>query len=360
MEERSTKSSLSGFVYYLSESKLLDKNIAIEAMQEAKSSNTSFIDYLVKQRLMDATLVAKATSDYFGLPLCDIRAFNAELIPEQFLNIPLVRKRQILPLFINNNFLYLAVNDPSLENLNDIRFLTGYETRLLIVDTNLLVQAIDNVLNRLIISEISGEQNQSEDSITINPYQEETTELSAYDLESAPVVNYLNKIMVDAIEQKASDIHFERYEKDYRIRYRLDGALYPIASPPTKLANYVLARIKILSNLDITEHRVPQDGRFKLNLSRTKTIDIRVSVCPTLYGEKIVLRLLDPTQLHHGLDEIGMMPDQKEQFMHALSYTQGMILVTGPTGSGKTVTLYSTLNYLNSTQDNIMTVEDPV
>lgn len=360
MEERSTKSSLSGFVYYLSEKQLLDRKVAVEAVQQAKNTDLPYVDYLVKQRLVDAALLAKAISEYYGLPLCDIKAFNPKLIPEEFLNIPLVRKGSMLPLFVKNDFLYLAVTDPTIENLNDIRFLTGLEYKLLIVDSNQLALAIDNVLNRLIISEISSERGKKGETITIDAYQDESTEIAAYDVESAPVVNYLNKIMYDAIEQKASDIHFERYERDYRIRYRINGALYPIAAPPTKLANYVLARIKILSTLDITEHRIPQDGRFKLNFSKSKTMDVRVSVCPTLFGEKIVLRLLDPAQLFHGIDELGMQPVQKDQLLLALSATQGMILVTGPTGSGKTVTLYSALNYLNSTEDNIMTVEDPV
>jgi len=360
MDERSTKSSISGFVFYLSENQLLDRQIGINAIQQAAKANTSYIDYLVKHHLLDATVVSKATSEYFGLPLFDIKAFNLQLIPENLLTIPLVRKRLALPLFVKNECLYLAITDPTIEGLNEIRFLTGLEFKLIIVDVNQLAQAVDNVLNRLIISEISASQGQESETITINPYKEETAELTTYDVESAPVVNYLNKIMLDAIDKNASDIHFERYEKDYRIRYRLNGLLYPIATPPTKLANYVLARIKILSNLDITEHRIPQDGRFKLSLSKNKTIDFRVSVCPTLFGEKIVLRLLDPSQLFHGLDEIGMLPFQKDQFLVSLAMTQGIILVTGPTGSGKTVTLYSALNYLNSTEDNIMTVEDPV
>src|SRR5579862_1566174 len=322
MDERSTKSSISGFVFYLSENQLLDRQIGINAIQQAAKANTSYIDYLVKHHLLDATVVSKATSEYFGLPLFDIKAFNLQLIPENLLTIPLVRKRLALPLFVKNECLYLAITDPTIEGLNEIRFLTGLEFKLIIVDVNQLAQAVDNVLNRLIISEISASQGQESETITINPYKEETAELTTYDVESAPVVNYLNKIMLDAIDKNASDIHFERYEKDYRIRYRLNGLLYPIATPPTKLANYVLARIKILSNLDITEHRIPQDGRFKLSLSKNKTIDFRVSVCPTLFGEKIVLRLLDPSQLFHGLDEIGMLPFQKDQFLVSLAMTQ--------------------------------------
>lgn len=359
MDERSGKSSLSGFAYYLSQNNLVDRQVALDALKLSTSENISYIDYLVKHKILDTLSAARATSEYFGLSLCDITAFNRELVPVELINIQLVRKRQALPLFIKSGFLYLAVTDPTIENLYDVRFLTGFDIRLLIADGAQLASAVDELLNTLIISEISGAGSEGE-NITINPYKEEETEVVTYDVESAPVVNYVNKTIIDAIEKGASDIHFERYDNDYRIRYRINGILYPIATPPIKLANYLLARIKIMANLDITEHRIPQDGRFKLTMSKYKSIDFRVSVCPTLYGEKIVLRLLDPTKIFHNLDDLGMEAFQKEIFMQALSRTQGMILVTGPTGSGKTVTLYSALSHLNSTEDNIMSVEDPV
>lgn len=361
MEETTSNSSITGFAFYLADKSILSKEAALEALKQAAKNKISYIDYLIKQKLIDAALVAKATSEYYGLPLCEITAFNLEMVPNKFLNIQFVRKRQALPLFEKNGLLYLAVTDPTLENLNDVRFLTGLEIRLLITDGAKLHQAIDTILNTLIISEISGStDSKSNDAIVVESAKESSADLTTYDAESAPVVNYVNKIIIDAIEKGASDIHFERYDKDYRIRYRLHGVLYPIAAPPIKLANYLLARIKIMSNLDITEHRIPQDGRFKLSLSKYKSIDFRVSVCPTLYGEKIVLRLLDPAQIFHNLDELGMDLKQKEFLLEALSNTQGIILVTGPTGAGKTVTLYSSLNYLNSPDDNIMTAEDPV
>jgi type IV pilus assembly protein PilB len=360
MEDMTSKSSMSGFVAYISEIKILDKQIGLEALKQSALNNVSFIDYLVKNRLIDSTSIAKATSEYFGLPLCDITAFNFELIPTEFLNIQFVRKRLALPLFIKNGFLYLALTDPTLESLSDVVFLTGHDIRLLVTDGAQLTQAIDILLNTLIISEIKGTQTQINEKVTSQLNNAENSDLATYDAESAPVVNYVNKIIIDAIEKNASDIHFEHYDKEYRIRYRMHGVLYPIATPPLKLANYLLARIKIMSSLDITEHRIPQDGRFKLNLSQYKSIDFRVSVCPSLYGEKIVLRLLDPAQIFHNLDELGMDENQKNHLQNALTHTQGIILVTGPTGSGKTVTLYSALNHLNSTDDNIMTVEDPV
>lgn len=359
MEVVSSKSSLNGLANYLAERKMLDRAVAIEALKQATQSKTSYIDYLIKQKLLDGTIVAKATSEYFGLPCCDISAFDVELIPTQFLNIQLVRKRLALPLFVKNGFIYLAVTDPTIENIGDVRFLTGFDVRLLIADGDQLDEKINELLNTLIMSEIDDSNNKS-----VKPSKsrqvDQPSEVETYDAESAPVVNYVNKIIIDAIEKGASDIHFEHYDNEYRIRYRLNGVLFPIAAPPIKIANYLLTRIKIMSDLDITEHRIPQDGRFKMSLSKYKSIDFRVSVCPTLYGEKIVLRLLDPSKIFHSVDELGMEPVQKELLMDALAHTQGFILVTGPTGSGKTVTLYSALNYLNSADDNIMTAEDPV
>ncbi|MBV9576120.1 MAG: type IV-A pilus assembly ATPase PilB [Gammaproteobacteria bacterium] len=360
MDEISSKSSLSGLAYYLSEAKLLEKETAIQALQQATQNKVSYIDFLIKQKLLDSAKVAKVTAEYFGLPLCDIRAFNLDLIPVEFMNIQLVRKRLALPIFVKKGFLYLVVSDPTIENLYDVRFLTGHDIRLLVGDPVQLTLAIDELHNTLIASELDGSSIDKNENINANAHKEEAAEIVTYDAESAPVVNYVNKIILDGIEKSASDIHFERYENDYRIRYRLNGVLYPIATPPLKLASYLLSRIKIMSSLDITEHRLPQDGRFKMTLSKNKMVDFRVSVCPTLYGEKIVLRVLDSAQVFHDLDKLGMEALQKERLMHALGNTQGMILVTGPTGSGKSVTLYSALNYLNSPDDNIMTVEDPV
>jgi type IV pilus assembly protein PilB len=237
--------------------------------------------------------------------------------------------------------------------------LTGLDTRLLIVESSKLEHVIDELLNTLILSEISA-PSEEVGAITVNAYKEDITDLASYDVDSAPVVNYVNKILLDAIEKHASDIHFERYEDNYRIRFRQNGVLYPVTSPPTKLANYLLARIKVMSDLDITEHRMPQDGRFKLILSKRRSVDFRVSICPTLFGEKVVLRVLDTAQATQGLEHLGMEHSQQEYFRSALQRSQGMVLVTGPTGSGKTVTLYSALNYLNSPETNISTVEDPV
>lgn len=360
MEYSSSTNVLSGYAYYLAEHQLLDKETAINALNQSNLNKTSYIEFLVKQKLLDETQVAHTTADYFGLPVCEINAFNTDLIPAEFLTISIVKKRYGLPLFKKSGLLYIAITDPTLEILHDIRFLTGLDMRLIIVETSKLKHAIDSILNTLIMSEIKGSDKDSSNSIIVNAYKEDNADVTAYDIESAPVVNYVNRILLDAIEKQASDIHFEHYEHSYRIRFRQSGILYPITSPPPKLANYLLARIKVISNLDITEHRVPQDGRFKLIISKKHAVDFRVSVCPTLFGEKIVLRLLDSASTLQGVEHLGMDVPQQEYLLNALQRSQGMILVTGPTGSGKTVTLYTGLHYLNSTEKNISTVEDPV
>ncbi len=360
MEESSSKSVLSGYASYLAEQQLLDKDAALNALQQASANGTSYIDYLVKQRLVDEVHVAKTTSEYFGLPLCDLSAFNSDLIPSEYLNIQLVKRRLALPLFKKSGLLYLAITDPTIQGLYEIRFLTGHETRLFITEASKLEMVIDELLNSMILSELSEGSDEGLKNIEVNAYKEDVADLGAYDVESAPIVNYVNRVLLDAIEKKASDVHFEHYESSYRIRFRQHGVLYPITSPPLKLANYILARMKVMSDLDITEHRMPQDGRFKLIISKKKSVDFRVSVCPTLFGEKIVLRILDTSSTLQGIDKVGMTPEQNEHFRKALSRSQGMILVTGPTGSGKTVTLYSALHHLNQPEVNISTVEDPV
>jgi type IV pilus assembly protein PilB len=363
MADTSSKNVSNGFAHYLYENKLVDKQIALSALQQATENKTSYIDYLVKHQIIDELRAAKAAAEYFGLPLCDIYSFNQELIPSEFLNIQLVKKQAALPLFKKSGSLYLAIVDPTIENLYEIRFLTGLDVRFLIVESTKLAQVITDLLNSKILSEMNSLDTKNVDDITINAYKDENEEgndFTSHDVESAPVVNYVNRILLEAIEKNASDIHFEHYENTYRIRFRQHGILYAVNSPPINLANYLLARLKVMSNLDITEHRVPQDGRFKLTLSKKRSVDFRVSVCPTLFGEKVVLRILDASHITQGLDTLGMSPIQKKHLLNALQRSQGMILVTGPTGSGKTVTLYSALNFLNDAEKNISTVEDPV
>lgn len=355
-----SKNILSGFAYHLAERGLLDKQVAINALQQASLNKSSYIEYIVKQKLADEAIVARAASEYFGFPLFDVSAFKLDLIPSEYINIPLVKKHLALPLFKKEGLLYMAVTDPTIENLYEVKFLTGFDIRFFIVEVSKLTQIIDQLFNTLMLSEIGTLGEEQAENVSVDENREESSDYLGYDVNSAPVVNYLNKVLLDAIEINASDIHFERYEDSYRIRYRQHGILNPITSPPIKLANYLLARIKVISNLDITEHRIPQDGRFKLTIARGRSIDFRVSVCPTLFGEKIVLRILNPSQVAGGVEKLGMEAEQQKYLMNSLSHSQGMILVTGPTGSGKTVTLYTSLNYLNTVEKNISTVEDPV
>ena len=359
-EDISSRSSLSGFAAFLAKNHQLDHAVAFETLEEANLNKVSYIETIIKKKLLTPAVAARMVAEYFGLPLCDVRAINPDSIPSDLFNLPQVKRRQSLPLFIKEEVLFLAVADPTIENLYDIRFLTGHEIRLVVTENVQLMQVLDEWQNKLIASEIGSSASDMVETISVVSHQDDSADSGNYDAESAPVINYVNKIIVDAIEKGASDIHFERYENEYRIRYRINGALYPVASPPIKLASFLLARIKIMAMLDITEHRIPQDGRFKLAVSKVKSQDFRVSVCPTLFGEKIVLRLLDSSQVTHSLDELGMSTEQRELLVDALEHTQGMILVTGPTGSGKSVTLYTALSYLNKADDNIMTVEDPV
>jgi type IV pilus assembly protein PilB len=360
LKEPASKSPLSGYANYLAEQQLLDKQTALNALQQAYANKSSYIDYLIKQRLLDEHQAAKTTSDYFGLPLCDISSFNLDSVPNEYLSIQIVRRRQALPLFAKGGLLYFAIIDPTVEAIHEIRFLTGFDTRLFIVEASKLTHVIDTILNTLLLSEMSEGAEESQHNVVVDMYKEEELDLAAYNLESAPVISYVNRVLLDAIDKKASDIHFEHYEGAYRIRFRQHGVLYPVTSPPLRLANYILARIKIMSDLDITEHRLPQDGRFKLIPSKKRAIDFRVSVCPTLFGEKVVLRILDPSSTLQSVEQLGMEASQQENLLTALHHSQGLILVTGPTGSGKTVTLYTSLNFLNSPEKNISTVEDPV
>lgn len=355
-----SKKILSGYAYYLAEHQFLDKDIAMMALEQTNKNNQSYIEHLIKQKLLGEAQVAMATSEYFGLPLCDITAFDVDLVPLEYLNIQLVKKRLALPLFKKSNLIYMAVFDPTIEHLYEIRFLTGFDLRLIIVELTQLETVIDHLLNTLILSEMDETTDASLKGIEVKAVQDDQVDLALNEAESAPIVNFVNRVLLDAIQKKASDIHFEHYENTYRIRFRLHGILCPITSPSIKLANYILARIKVMSNLDITEHRLPQDGRFKLLISKKRAVDFRVSICPTIFGEKIVLRILDSSQVLQNITNIGMDEAKQAHFVNALQRSQGLILVTGPTGSGKSVTLYSALHFLNSPEKNISTVEDPV
>ncbi|VAX05144.1 Type IV fimbrial assembly, ATPase PilB, partial [hydrothermal vent metagenome] len=285
----------------------------------------------------------------------DIDAEVTKLVDEK-----LVRRHHALPLFKRGNRLFVAVSDPTnLQALDEIKFHVGASTEAILVEEGKLKSTIEKAMASAdtALAELSGDGDL--DTLDISSGEDEDSDASDVDADDAPVVRFINKVLLDAINTGASDIHFEPYEKTYRVRYRRDGILKEIATPPVALNRRISARLKVLARLDISERRIPQDGRMKMKLSRNRAIDFRVNSCPTLFGEKIVLRILDPTSAQLGIDALGYEEDQKQLYMEALEQPQGMILVTGPTGSGKTVSLYTGLNILNTEDRNISTAEDP-
>ena len=322
-----------------------------------------FVRYLVEDKKFNAQNIASILSRSFGYPLIDLQHFDTSLVPDGIRNEKLIRKHNALPLFLRGKVLFVAMSDPTnLDALEEIQFNTGFTTELVLTNEQSLHACIDKVLEEesdaLDISDID-----TEELAGIDVQEEKTdddNEGASGGKEDAPIVVYINKILLDAIKKGASDLHFEPYEKSYRIRFRVDGILTEVAKPPISLSSRMAARLKVMSKLDIAERRVPQDGRIKLALSKRKSIDFRVSTLPTMWGEKIVMRILDSSSAMLGIDMLGYEPEQKKIYMDALAQPQGMILVTGPTGSGKTVSLYTGLNILNTQERNISTAEDPV
>ncbi|GAA5139181.1 type IV-A pilus assembly ATPase PilB [Thalassotalea piscium] len=322
-----------------------------------------FVRFLVEDKNYNANAIATILSQSFGYPVIDLTEFDTTLVPEGVRNEKLVRKHGALPLFLRGKVLFVAMSDPTnLDALEEIQFNTGYTTELILASEQELHKCIDKVLedesSALDISEMDADELADID-VHEDKNDDDSTSATG-DKDDAPIVVYINKILLDAIKKGASDLHFEPYEKSYRIRFRVDGILTEVAKPPIALASRMAARLKVMSKLDIAERRVPQDGRIKLALSRKKSIDFRVSTLPTMWGEKIVMRILDSSSAMLGIDMLGYDPEQKKIYMDALAQPQGMILVTGPTGSGKTVSLYTGLNILNTQERNISTAEDPV
>lgn len=321
-----------------------------------------FIRYLIEDKKLNAEHVASILSQSFGYPLLDLTTFDTSVIHEGVRNEKLIRKHNALPLFLRGKVLFVAMSDPTnLDALEEIQFNTGFSTELILTNEKSLSACIEKVLEEesdaLDISDMDAEELSG---IDVQEERNDEDDNIGGDKEDAPIVVYINKILLDAIRKGASDLHFEPYEKSYRIRFRIDGILTEVAKPPVTLSSRMAARLKVMSKLDIAERRVPQDGRIKLALSKKKSIDFRVSTLPTMWGEKIVMRILDSSSAMLGIDMLGYAPAQKQIYMDALAQPQGMILVTGPTGSGKTVSLYTGLNILNTDERNISTAEDPV
>jgi type IV pilus assembly protein PilB len=340
---------------------LLTEDQAHQALEDAGKKNISFVAQLVESKILDSFPIAETGAYEFGIPLFDITAIDAESIAVNLVDEKLVRKHQILPLVKRGNHLYVALVDPTnLQALDEIKFQTGLHAQAIVVEQNHLSKLIERVLDSSESGAMADLNDTSLDDLEISGGdEEEKQENSETEVDDTPVVRFINKVMLDAINKGASDIHFEPYEKKYRVRFRQDGVLREVASPPTALSNKLSARIKVMARLDISERRIPQDGRIKMTLSKNRAIDFRVNTCPTLYGEKIVLRILDPTSAQLGVDALGFEEDQKQHLLQVVHQPYGMVLVTGPTGSGKTVTLYTCLNILNSEDRNISTAEDP-
>lgn len=356
--------ALSGLARRLVKDGLLAEDIAQQAYQTASKERQAFVSYLVNQQLADSHAIAEAASDEFGAPLFDLSSFNQEMIPKDLVDIKLIQQHHTLPLYRRGNRLFIAVSDPTnLRALDEIKFHTGINTDAVLVDEKLLAEAITKYIdaNDTPLGGFDDLEDGLEDlDITAVDEDGDKEGDAGGDIDETPIVRFVNKVLVDAIKSGASDIHFEPYEKAYRVRFRTDGILHEVTRPPMNLSGRLAARLKVMSQMDISERRVPQDGRIKMKLSKNRAIDFRVNTLPTLFGEKIVLRILDPSSAQMGIDALGYEPEQKEMYMKALKQPQGMILVTGPTGSGKTVSLYTGLNILNEPEVNISTAEDPV
>lgn len=352
---------LHGFARRLVAEGLLKEQVAIEAGLSASKNGLTILAWIIKNIELDAQALTQAASVEYGVPVIDIKAVDLSISLVSLIDESLIEKHNTLPLYLRGNSLFLAVSDPTDQEVIDaISFSSGFRVEPILVAHDQLKAAIDKALQA---SEPMFDDLEDEglDNMSFELDAEQTDE-DAFDpkVDATPVVRFVNKVLLDAIRKGASDIHFEPYETSYRIRYRLDGVLSQVASPPIQMSRRLSSRLKVMAGLDIAEKRVPQDGRLKLNLSKKKSIDFRVSTCPILFGEKVVLRILDSATTQLGIDGLGFELEQQEIFNAAVQKPYGMILVTGPTGSGKTVTLYTALNILNDDGRNISTVEDPV
>lgn len=329
-------------------------------LAQAHSSKTSLIEQIIISQKAGALDIARFVADTFGYPLLDLAAFDEAHIPSDAIDRKLIATHKVIPLNKRGNRLSVAIADPTnLRALDEIRFQTGLAVDPIVVEQSKLAPLVAKYAE----SAADALKNFTSEDINLDFLDEESAgkadEAAGQEIDDAPVVKFIQKMLLDAINDGASDIHFEPYEKFYRIRFRVDGILREVATPPLAIKEKIASRIKVISRLNIAEKRVPQDGRMRLVLSKTRAIDFRVSTLPTLQGEKIVMRILDPTSATLGIEALGYEPEQKAVLLEAISRPYGMILVTGPTGSGKTVSLYTCLNILNKDGINISTAEDP-
>lgn len=339
----------------------LSEATAREVALKATASKSSFVAQLVSSGHFSAAELAHQISLIFSTPLLDLNAIDPLLLPKDLLDPKLCTSHHVLPLCKRGNRLIVATAAPTdKEATEKIKFASQMGIDWIIAEHDKLVRLIESAhksVTEALDTYIADDEFQFDD--TKEAPQQEDKDSSASDVEDAPVVKFLHKMLIDAVNMRASDLHFEPYEHNYRVRFRVDGELREIASPPITIKDKLASRIKVISRLDISEKRVPQDGRMKLKIGPGRVIDFRVSTLPTLFGEKIVIRILDPNSAKMGIDALGYEPEEKARLLDAIHRPYGMILVTGPTGSGKTVSLYTCLNILNQPGVNISTAEDP-
>ncbi|GLZ84023.1 type 4 fimbrial assembly protein PilB [Metapseudomonas resinovorans] len=356
-----TAPTLSGLAKQLVLTNLLDERSALQAHTQAQRNKIPLITYLVQNKLLKSRDLAEMAAEQFGVAFLDLSCIDKDSQPKELVSEKLIRQHRALPLWRRGNKLFVAISDPTNHQaVTDIQFSTGLNTEAILVEDDKLGDAIEKFFD----SANSGMEDLGDvdlDGVDVEAVDDDKNDSSGgVDADDAPVVRFVNKMLLDAIRGGSSDLHFEPYERSYRVRFRTDGMLHEVAKPPIQLASRIAARLKVMAALDISERRKPQDGRIKMKISKAKSIDFRVNTLPTLWGEKIVMRILDPTSAQMGIDALGYEEEQKELYLMALKQPQGMILVTGPTGSGKTVSLYTGINILNTVDINISTAEDPV
>ncbi|MEW9571171.1 type IV-A pilus assembly ATPase PilB [Rhodanobacter sp. Si-c] len=353
---------LTGLARRLVAEGLLPEADARRAVLESTQQRTTLASWLLDQNLVDGLRLLRLSSLEFGMPMLDVAAMSPAQLPVNLISEALLTKHRALPLFRRGKRLFVGIADPmQLDALEEIKFHSNCMVEPILVERSQLNRAIDVALSSMhdVMPDMGGDELDGLDTEG-GDIEEGPGGIDATANDDAPVVKFVNKVLVDAIKRGASDIHFEPFETQYRVRLRMDGMLRAVASPPLKLANRMASRLKVMAQLDIAEKRVPQDGRIKLNLSKNRAVDFRVSTLPTLFGEKIVLRILDGSAAKIGIEKLGYEPNQQKLYVDAIHKPYGMVLVTGPTGSGKTVSLYTGLNMLNTAERNISTVEDPV
>ena len=341
---------------------LLPEDDVRKAMVDSTQRKVSLGAWLLDHNLVENAQLTRVLSLEFGMPMMDVTSLNPTTMPLDLISEALMTKHQALPLFRRGKRLFVGIADPTQSHaLDEIKFHSNCLVEPILVERSSLQRTIENLLNSMRDNMPDMDTGEFDElDLEVGSDEAESTGIDANATDDAPVVKFVNKILVDAIRRGASDIHFEPFESQYRVRLRMDGMLKAVASPPMKMANRISSRLKVMAQLDIAEKRVPQDGRIKLNLSKTRAIDFRVSTLPTLFGEKIVLRILDGSAARIGIEKLGYEPEQQKLYIDAIHKPYGMVLVTGPTGSGKTVSLYTGLNMLNTAERNISTVEDPV